>query len=469
MEFTDLSFLFIFMPVLLLLYYLAKETYREVLLLIFSLFFYSCGSPKYAGLLLVSTGINMGLGCVLIKTREKQERKWLRIMVLALGILCNVSVLGYYKYANFLLTNLNRFVGTAFVPNHFLMPLGISFFTFKAVSFLVDAYRSIEEFHPVSAANYLSFFGQIQSGPIARYSVMEKGAKPGLDLFAGGTARFMLGFGKKILLANILSNITVEVFDNTQTLSTPLAWLGAVCYSLQLYYDFSGYSDMAIGICNMLGYECPENFHYPYMTASSAEFWRRWHMTLGSWFRDYIYIPMGGSRRGKRRLFINLFVVWFMTGLWHGSNWNFIVWGLGYFLMIALEKALSLPQRFQTGLGKTLWRIWTLFFINFQWVLFRCSSLSQGSAFLKIMCSATMDEIANARAAFLLRDYGAYIIIAVLFSMPLLPALENLCQKHAALRRLYDILYVLFVTAVFLMAVSFVISGQNSPFLYGNF
>ena len=471
MQFTDLTFLLIFMPILLLVYYISKEEYRPYVLVAFSLLFYACGSPQYFLLLCGCVVVDVLIAGFLCRMQSKEKFGPVAVLLLVFGILINLSVLGYYKYYDFVALNLNRFLHTQIEAKALILPLGISFFTFKAISLLIDAYKGkFTSYSMIQTVNYLTFFGQIQSGPIARFSEF-KSLAVGKErqLASDGAVRFMIGFAKKVLLANVLSNITTEIFADGVTLSTSLAWLGAVCYSLQLYYDFSGYSDMAIGICNMLGYGCPENFNYPYATKSVSEFWRRWHITLGGWFRDYIYIPLGGSRVGKARLYFNLFVVWFLTGLWHGANWNFIVWGLGYFVVIAVEKAFGLPEKFHTAIGRTIWRIVTLLFVNFQWVMFRCNSFGHGIYFIKTMCTKAVEPIADARARFLFGDYIVYIVIAIVLAAPIVPLIKKKCENNVVTKRIYDIVSGIVIIACFVVALAFVIGGQNSPFLYGNF
>ena len=353
-----------------------------------------------------------------------------------------------------------------------LLPLGLSFFTFKAISYLIDAYKGIiKTADNIQGLTYLSFFGQIQSGPIARYSDFNTiNHLIQSSCFYNGVVRFMIGFSKKVLIADVLSNITIEIFDQTQAVSTPIAWLGAICYSLQLYYDFSGYSDMAIGISGMLGLYCPENFNYPYMTKSISEFWRRWHITLGAWFRDYVYIPMGGSRVGKMRLYLNLFVVWILTGIWHGAGWTFIVWGVGYFILIAIEKSLNIPNRFKNKVVKLCYRLFSLLFIIVQWVIFRSNNLEQGFSYVQSMFGGS-ESIASstARAIFLFRDYSVFIAIALILAFPIAPKIEYLCKKKKLTSVIYDIISAFLIITAFIIALSFIVSGQNSPFLYGNF
>lgn len=314
-------------------------------------------------------------------------------------------------------------------------------------------------------------FSQIQSGPISRLADTRYDA--GWTRFSSGMQRFVLGFCKKILLANVLGDIVDEVYASDMTLLSPsYGWLGAICFSLQLFYDFAGYSDMAIGITQMFGYECPENFDYPYMTHSISEFWRRWHMTLGSWFRDYIYIPLGGSRVDKKwKLYRNLFVVWLLTGLWHGASWNFVVWGLLYFVFIAFEKATNLPNRLPSRLLRAIYRLFCLGIINTLWVIFRSKDLAQAVVFLKHMFF--MDNgntLKNARAWFLLKDNVVFLLCALLFCTPVIPMVERKCKEAAKKGfEIYQVCYLLILVALFLIALSYVISGSNNPFTYANF
>lgn len=270
-------------------------------------------------------------------------------------------------------------------------------------------------------------------------------------------------------MANVLSHVTTEVFDSTGQLSTLLAWTGAVCYSLQLYYDFSGYSDMADGICGMFGYDCPKNFDYPYTARSVTEFWRKWHITLGAWFRDYVYIPLGGSKVRPLRLYFNLFVVWLLTGLWHGAGWNFVVWGMGYFVIIVFEKTMGLPEKLSGRVLKCGYRIAMLFFINFQWVMFRSAGFNEAVSFIHAMVIPIKDRIADARAVFLIKNYLVFIIAAIVFALPLVPVLKKFCSKKTGTRILFQIVFYIGVVLLFTGALSMAVSGQNNPFLYADF
>ncbi len=461
---TDITFLFIFMPAIFIAIAL-KPQYKKYALLLLSLFFYACGSPTYFSLFLILVIVNVCLA-YLMQNLTLKARKYILIPV----IILNTGYLFYYKYFDFAVLNLNLILKTSFCTKNLLLPMGISFFTFKAISLLVDVYNSKVHLtkKPIDSALYLSFFGQITSGPICRYHEFYT---PPQTYFQNGCFRFVLGFIKKALLANILSIITAEAFSMDLSASAPsILWLGSICYSLQLYYDFSGYSDMAIGVSELCGISCPENFNYPYMTASVSEFWRRWHITLGSWFRDYVYIPLGGSRvTSKTKIYRNLFIVWLLTGIWHGARWTFVFWGLGYFIIISLEKAFSIPTRFKSKISRIVYRIFTLLFINFQWVFFNSSDMYNGLRYIKRMFISSGRELANRRTAILLQEYGIFIVAAILFATPVIPKLKSwLCQSKKR-QQIGSVLFSVLLSILFIYAVSFVIAGQNNPFLYGNF
>ncbi len=351
-----------------------------------------------------------------------------------------------------------------------ILPLGLSFFVFKAISFLADIYmQKIEEVSFLQSLEFLVFFAQIQSGPLARYKYFDRKTHiPKANIYDGIT-RFMVGFTEKTIFADVLAHVVTEVFDSPGEVSPAIVWLASICYSLQLYYDFAGYSNMAIGVCNMLGYDCPNNFNYPYACESISDFSRRWHITLRTWFRDYVYVPLGGSRVGRIRLIRNLFVVWILTGIWYGSGWNFVAWGIGYFIFLTIEKLFHMPDRLHNRLLKFAYRLIVLLLVNFQWVLFRSKDISQGFLFLKTMFCLENANVSSARAFFLLKDYIWFIVFAVVFAFPLASIAEKWCSESRNVKLAYNISYAIIVINMFVVALSFVVSGQNNPFLYGNF
>ena len=476
MGITSIIFIFCFLPVSLAVYHIVSDEKKEYVLLALSLFFYACGSLETFVLFVASICINILLGEGIVRTKRN---KTLRLLLLLCGIVIDAGLLAYYKYTNFALINIGRLLGRKAATKSLIVPLGISFFTFKEISYLADVYTGkAAAANPVRGALYISFFAQVQSGPISRYNDMRLAEPQGegprssrFNLFSDGVTRFVVGFNKKILLADVLYKITSETFSAASAnMSVSYAWLGAICFSLQLYYDLSGSSDMAIGITQMFGYTCGPNFNYPYITQSVSEFWRRWHISLGSWFRDYIYIPLGGSRvRTKRRLAFNLLVVWALTGIWHGASWNFVFWGLSYFAVIAFEKFTGYPQKIRSKPGRALYRIFVLLFINFEWVVFNSPGLRAGLRYIKSMLLSPGNPLADARTLFLLKDNIAFIVCAVIFCVPVIPYIEKKLAGGRYGKYIWEALFTGANIFLFIWAVSFVISGQNNPFAYANF
>ena len=336
-----MTFIFIFLPVVLAAYYLLRPAYRNTVLLMASLFFYAWGEPRYLLIMLFTITINY-CGAMLIDTYRSRAK-----LILCLSILANLGILVYFKYTNFIFENINALFRGNLEFIHVIMPIGISFYTFQAMSYLVDVYRkdcSVQKnFYDLML--YIVLFPQMIAGPIVKYHDVEqqiKSRETTLEDFSAGLRRFIVGLAKKVLIANSMGAVVERIFtSDTATFSTPIAWLGAVAYTFQLYYDFSGYSDMAIGLGRMFGFRFLENFNYPYISSSITEFWRRWHISLSTWFKEYLYIPLGGNRCGNVRTYFNLFVVFVATGVWHGASWNFVLWGLWHGFFIILERFFS--------------------------------------------------------------------------------------------------------------------------------
>lgn len=466
MSMTSMLFLFLFLPLSLGVYYLAGDSKKEYVLLAVSLAFYALCSLEYILLFVIATAVTVVIGRIMNRTGKKGIR---RILLIS-GIAVNAGLLIYYKYSDFVLTVWENITSNDVRLRGLALPLGISFFTFKAISYLTDIFRGKAELpkHPVRDALYLSFFPQVQSGPLSRYNEMNC---RNLRLFSEGVFRFLVGFCKKVLIADVLSKVTVEIFAAPAESSSMLyAWLGSVCFSLQLLFDFAGYSDMAIGVSEMFGYRCMENFNYPYMTESVSKFWRRWHISLGAWFRDYIYIPLGGSRtKSKGRMYFNLFAVWVLTGIWHGAVWHFVVWGLGYFLVIAFERLTNFPSQIRRKWGKAVYRVLSLLFINFQWVLFNSKDLASGLRFVQRMIVWAPNRLADRRALFLLKDYWFFILAAVVLCFPVVPWAEKKLRGRKGLHIAFEAGLTLVLAAGFAWSVSLVVAGLNNPFAYANF
>lgn len=471
MSITGLVFLFVFLPVSLALYYMVNDHVKDYVLLAFSLLFYALGSVKYLTLFIVATTFTVLIGRMVNSVENKLSKK----LLLILGVVVNAGLLVYFKFADFIPIGKDGLSLDA--RNSILLPLGISFFTFKAISYLADVYKEEIELteNPVHDALYLSFFAHIQAGPIVRYKDFalkeDHGRIFSVDSFSNGVFRFLVGFSKKVLIANTLSKIVDEVYSTQGVdFSTSLVWLGSICFSLELLFDFSGYSDMAIGISEMFGYSCSENFNYPYMTPSVSKFWRRWHISLSSWFKDYIYIPLGGSRNKNRlRVYFNLFIVWLLTGIWHGNTLNFIVWGLLYFVAISFERLTGWPDKFKSKITKGIYRVLTLVFINIEWIFFKAPSLSIALFLIKRLLICPKNSLADKRALFLLKDNLLFIVLAIVLCFPLVPYLDKKLEYKKALHIVFEIIVGLLVVAGFIFSLSFIVAGQNNPFAYINF
>lgn len=469
MSLTSLLFLFLFLPIALVVYYISNEKSRDYILVGISLLFYSICSIRSIVLFISSTLATVTVGRILNKTENRRIQKGLFIA----GIAFQTAILVFYKCIGTEALLEGSFLGKELSVGNVILPLGLSFFTFKSISYLADIYNGKIHLEKgiVSDILYLTFFGQIQAGPLTRYNEMLASRNRKFDRrqFSDGVYRFLVGMNKKILIADVLMNVTSEIFSTPfEKFTTGYAWLGSICFSLQLFFDFSGYSDMAIGISEMFGMGCRENFDYPYMTHSISKFWRRWHISLGEWFRDYIYIPLGGSKKGNRwRVAFNLFVVWIITGIWHGLTLNFIAWGIAYFVAIEFERISGFPGRIKSKIGRAIYRVITLAFINFQWVIFNSDSLTAGIRYIKRMLIVTDNPITSIRTVFLLKDYVFFLAVGILLCFPIVPYLnEKLKGKVHFFYKACEIVIVLLGS---IWAVSFVVAGHNNPFTYANF
>lgn len=479
MVFSSILFTFCFLPIVILLYYFVKEKYRNFILLIASIVFYAYGEPRFVFVMCFSIVINHLLAKKIEKRKTSDEGNREKSgLILATGIFLNVFVLFIFKYLDFSIGIVNGIFGTEFSMYHIKLPIGISFFTFQSISYIVDIYRGKGKAQKnlINTALYISFFPQLVAGPIVRYETIEKQLNfrsVSLEKVGEGAKRFMLGFCKKVLIANNLSNVAVSAFgyENYSEMSILFAWLGAISFTFQIFFDFAGYSDMAIGLAKMFGFDFEENFNYPYIAGNVTEFWRRWHISLSSWFRDYVYIPLGGARVGIVRHIFNLFVVWLLTGIWHGANFTFIIWGLVYFVVLVFEKfVLKISNR--NALCKCLWRIMTLGIIILNWVIFNSTDLSGAFQYIGAMfgvgCRYVLWDEGVIRA---FREYGIYLIAAAVFSMPIAPylrrKLEN-CQ-YKFIPKICIALVPFIYACMFLWATSFLILGSHNPFIYFNF
>lgn len=468
---TSVFFLFVYLPIVLIGYYLIRKELKNLYLLVMSILFYMYGQSDFVVTLLVFILVNYLIGRAVALFREK--RVLLSRLALLAGILFDVGMLFVYKYMNFSIDTINHLFKSNIPLKELILPLGISFFVFKAISYIADVYLQKEkvEKNCIDFALYISFFPQLLAGPISRYGDIRtdlKNRREKLEDISQGISRFVIGMSKKLILCNAVAVIADKSFEIGESggLSVVMAWLGAICYTLQIYYDFSGYSDMAIGIGNMLGFHFKENFDYPYISASVTEFWRRWHISLGSWFRDYIYFPLGGSRvKSKGRLFVNLMAVWLLTGIWHGANWTFLVWGLFYLALLVFEKFSGYPKKCKGYLSKTLYRIFTIVCVILGWVIFRASNLKHAFTMIKAMFGIGVEGFSDKLAVYLLRDSAVVLVLGVIFSIPLLRWIN---------KKWKDTIFVqaaskLILLALFVICIMYCVNSSYNPFIYVNF
>ena len=470
MLFPSEVFLFVFLPLVLILYFgifVHFKNGKNVFLLLASLFFYAWGEPKHVYLMMGVVLANWLFGMLVDYFRDEKKKAK---MVLALMVITNLSVLGFFKYTNFAINNLERLFSTDWSFPQIALPIGISFFTFQAMSYVVDVYRGDGEVqaNPLNVGLYVSFFPQLIAGPIVRYQTIAeqiKERKENFQDFSKGACRFIIGLGKKVLIANNVALVADEAFKLIEggqyQASVLMAWVGAISYTFQIFFDFAGYSDMAIGLGKMFGFHFEENFKYPYISASVSEFWRRWHISLQTWFRDYVYFPLGGSRvKTKGRLLFNLFVVWMLTGIWHGAAWTFFLWGFLYFVLLTVEK--------MTGIDKKMgWfgHIYTLFFVIIGWVIFRAESLSDLGVYLGAMFGRASGGLVDAGALAFIKQTQVYYIAAIICSTPVIAKLDRKMKKYAW----WNIGYVLVLAAMFVVTLTFIFNQSYNPFIYFNF
>ena len=458
MIFSSLYFLFRFMPIVLVIYYILPFRLKNAWLLLTGLIFYAWGEPKYIVIMLASIFVDYVCGIVIESNRGR--RGVMRTM-LFVSIIFNLGMLAVFKYAGFFTQTVNSIFGANIPALGLALPLGISFYTFQTMSYTIDVYRGdvSAERNIVNFGAFVSLFPQLIAGPIVRYSEISRELKfrtASLSRIEDGVRAFIIGLGCKVLLANNIGQLWNSVEQNLSGASSPLAILGVIAYGFQIYFDFYGYSMMAIGLGRMFGFEFPQNFNYPYISRSVTEFGRRWHITLGSWFREYLYIPLGGNRKGEGRMYLNLFIVWFLTGLWHGAGFNFIIWGLYFGALICLEKAFLLPYLKRSRLFS---RVYMIVLVLFGWAIF--VSAEPGS--LELLLSRVFSGGWSADVVYYLRNYGVVLLICGLCSTPLF---KNIYQRRE--KKLKP-----FVTAglllVLILSVAYLVDATYNPFLYFRF
>ncbi len=466
MIFSSIQFLYYFLPAVLVLYLAAPKGIKNSVLLLSSLFFYAWGEPRYVFLMLLTVGLGYVFGLLIEAFRGRILSK----VFLVLSVAISLSFLGYFKYADFFISNFNAVTGLSVSLLRLTLPIGISFYTFQILSYTVDVYRgdASAQKNPINLATYIALFPQLIAGPIVRYTDIEAQLtkrRHSFDKTAYGIRRFIIGLSKKILLANTLGELG-EFFLASGDKSVLFYWLFIAAYMLQIYFDFSGYSDMAIGLGKLFGFDFMENFNYPFISSSITEFWRRWHISLGSWFRDYVYIPMGGNRVGKARLFFNIFTVWFLTGFWHGAQWNFIVWGLYFGILLTLEKFFL---RNFLSKHKIFSHIYLLFLTAISFAIFSGEGLSQSLSQLYGMFGFGNIPLVSAEFFYCLRNYGIILIIAAISATPLLKNVISRFEKNKQISTIINFLEIPALLILLIVSTAYLADGSFNPFLYFRF
>lgn len=465
MLFSSIPFLYYFLPLVLAVYFLTPARFRNAVLLLASLIFYAWGEPKYVLLMLASILSGYGFGLLQERYRGQKGAK----LVCGLSVAVSLSFLLYFKYADFFLENFNAATGLGVPLLRIALPIGISFYTFQIISYTVDVYRGEPaQKNLIHLAAYVAMFPQLIAGPIVRYSDIAQQLEHrshSTALAAEGVRRFLIGLGKKILIANQLGELC-SVFRASDEKSVLFYWLYAVAFALHIYFDFSGYSDMAIGLGKVFGFHFLENFNYPYISASITEFWRRWHISLGTWFRDYVYIPLGGNRVGRARQLLNILVVWMLTGFWHGAAWNFVVWGLMFAVLLIMEKLWLLKPLSKC---RPLAHLYVVFFVVISFVIFNAENMGQALSDIGGLFGAGGIPLVSAEAVYCLRSFALVLILAVLGATPLLRnGLVRLSQYPTA-GKVLDALEPFTLFVLLLVMTGYLVDGSFNPFLYFRF
>ena len=460
MLFTSISFLYYFLPIVIILYFIVPKKFKNFILFLSSIFFYFCGEPIYTFLMIGEIFI----AYVGARYLEKHRKKSILVSLLAI----HIGVLGLFKYSDFTINNINQIFGSKIPLLKLALPIGISFYTFQIISYVVDVYRGKVKAQKsfLKLATYVSLFPQLIAGPIVRYETIEKeldNRTSNFENFAYGVRRFVIGLGKKVLIANMLGELC-DVFSTTNEKSVLFYWIFAISYSLQIYFDFSAYSDMAIGLGRMFGFHFLENFNYPYISKSITEFWRRWHMSLSSWFRDYVYIPLGGNRKGTTILIRNILIVWILTGIWHGASWNFVIWGLMFGILLLVEK-LWLGKVLEK-LPNLVKRIYVLFIVMISFIIFNGSTLKVAWSNIGGLFGVNCNEFINEYTIYYLKSYLITFIIAIIGATPIL---KNLIEKSKKYDKILNICELILIPILLIIVTAYLVDSSYNPFLYFRF
>ena len=466
MLFSSIPFLYYFLPSVLILYFIAPKKLKNSVLMISSLVFYGWGEPKYVILMIASIVIGYFSGILIEAFSQKKVSK----AFLGISVVVNLGFLAYFKYADFFIENFNAVTGLSVSLLRIALPIGISFYTFQILSYTIDVYRRNvrAQRNIINLAAYVTMFPQLIAGPIVRYSDIEAQLKErthSFENFSKGARRFIIGLGKKILIANSLGELC-DIFKASDDKSILFYWLYAVAFGLHVYFDFSGYSDMAIGLGRIFGFEFNENFNYPFISKSATEFWRRWHMSLGTWFRDYVYIPLGGNRVSKPRWFFNIFVVWFLTGFWHGAAWNFIIWGLFFAIVLIIEKLLLLKY---LDKSKVISHIYTLIVVGISFVIFNATDMKEAFSYIGGMLGAENTPLVSTELFYYLKSYAVTIVIGIIGATPIVKKTAERLFESSKISNFIWILEPVALVTLLLVMTAFLVDGSFNPFLYFRF
>ena len=467
MLFSSVSFLYYFLPITLVLYFVSKDKYKNIILLLASLFFYFYGEPKYTVLMLISAFSAYIHGILIEKFREKGYSK----LFLVSGLVVSLGILIVFKYMDFIIKNINYISNSNIKLLRLVLPIGISFYTFQGLSYIVDVYKKDAKVCRsfVDFATYVCLFPQLIAGPIVRYTTIEdelKNRTHSFDKFAYGVNRFVVGLAKKVILANNLGMI-VDIMTKSNEKSVLSYWMVAIFFSLQIYYDFSGYSDMAIGLGRMFGFDFLENFNYPFISKSIKEFWRRWHISLSSFFRDYVYIPLGGNRVSRGRWIFNLLIVWSLTGLWHGDSWNFILWGLYFALLLIIENLFL--QNILNKLPALIQHIYAKFFIIISFVIFNNENIKDLWSSLYNMFNFRGLDLYNDFSTYYLKSYTVLLIVSVIGATPILKNIIQKVNKNVTGQKVISTINPILNIVLLVVVTAYLIDGSFNPFLYFRF
>lgn len=463
MVFASITFLYYFLPIFLILYFIFPKKYKNIVLLIFSFIFYFYGEPKYILLMLIEVFFSYFMTLSLEKNKSKS--------LLGIIISFHIFLLCVFKYFNFIITNINSIFGGNISLLNIVLPIGISFYTFQIISYEVDVYRGKVKASKslIDYMTYVFLFPQLIAGPIVRYETISKelkSRKVTLEDFSYGVNRFIIGLFKKVVIANNIGELC-NILNNSSEVSVLLYWVLGISYMLQIYFDFSGYSDIAIGIGRMIGFKFPENFNYPYIANSVTDFWRRWHMTLSNWFRDYVYIPLGGNRVSILKHIRNILVVWMLTGLWHGASWNFIIWGIYFGVILIIEKYCL--NKVLEKLPRVIRNIYAMFIVMISFIIFSSDDISSALVAIKGLFSFSSLKFSNDFIIYYIRSYGVILIGGLVLCTPLIKNVINKLRENKILNYIINIFEVIILVLVLVVITSMLIDSSYNPFLYFRF